>query len=351
MRIPTVAALVVALFALPPASLADILQFRGTCDGSGAVVLPDGSIATVDDEKEPKLRIFNLHGGEPTVIVSIPGISDTDVEPDLEAGTRVGNMSLWIGSHSRNRDGEYRPERQILLGIPMDAISARTIGVSAVRKLDSLRSVLVAWGTRYGIPMAEAFGPEDQKVKRLAPERRGVNIEAMAYDLRNHELLIGFRNPVPGGQSLIAPLRNVDAVLRGETAEFGPPVRLLLGGRGLRDMVWSERHRALLLVAGPSGDEGTFALYRWSGAEPMEVPWATALPDGFHPETVLALPDTDSVLMLSDDGDVAASRDAADCKPNLSDKETGSCTCKNIRKSKADQLRLFRGIKVSVPAN
>ena len=41
---------IVALVALPTAAPAQLFEFRGICDGSGAIMLPDGSIATVDDE-------------------------------------------------------------------------------------------------------------------------------------------------------------------------------------------------------------------------------------------------------------------------------------------------------------
>ena len=332
-------------------AVGQVLEFRGACDGSGAIVLPDGSIATVDDEKAPVLRIFDAAGGKPTALVRIPGVSDSDIEPDLEGGARVGSMSLWIGSHGRNSAGKPRPERQVLFGIRITGIIARSIPQSDVLRVGSLRNALVAWGSQHSIDLAGAFGAQEQQVDDLAAEKQGVNIEAIAYDPRTRDLLIGFRNPVPGGQALIAPLRNLEAVLRGETAEFGSPIQLRLGGSGLRDMVWSDRHAAFLLIAGPSGDNGAFTLYRWNGASLTPIPWANELPAGFHPETVLALPGSDDVLVLSDDGDVTASRDQADCKNGDFHATSGTCSCKNIRNSRAAALRFFRGLRMTVQGN
>ena len=86
-------------------------------------------------------------------------------------------------------------------------------------------------------------------------------------------------------------MRNVEAVLGGADAVFGDPIPLDLGKRGLRDMVWSERHRAMLLIAGPSGETGSFALYRWGAGPPSPLPWTVPLPARFHPETVVAIPE------------------------------------------------------------
>jgi hypothetical protein len=60
-----------------------------------------------------------------------------------------------------------------------------------------------------------------------------------------------------------------------------------------------------VIVAGPVADEGTFALYRWSGnpsdkARPMNV----TIPTGIVPEGTLRHPGSGDLMMLSDDGSV-----------------------------------------------
>ena len=58
-------------------------------------------------------------------------------------------------------------------------------------------------------------------------------------------------------------------------------------------------------MAGPTGDAGKFALYRWSGdamAAPVEM---TAVDiDDFNPEAIFAIPGASQLQLLSDDGGV-----------------------------------------------
>lgn len=336
----------VLLLASHGAGLAQELAFHGVCDGSGGIALPDGRIATVDDEKAPLIRIFSERGGQPIATVTIPGVSDVGNEPDLEAGASIGGMSLWIGSHARNSDGEDKPERQVLLGLPVAGILSGSVAPGTVRKVTTLRGPLQRWGAVHDLDLKAAFGPPGETHGHLAAEKRGVNIEAMAYHPGRRELMIGFRNPVFDGKALVAPIRNHEAVLAGDPPDFGDPVRLQLGDRGLRDMVWSERHDAMLLIAGPSGDDGSFALYRWGAGQPAPVPWPVALPPDFHPETILAISGTNDLLILSDDGDRTASTDRDECKNEKF--EHGACTCKNIRNRDAGRLRDFRGLRMTL---
>ena len=63
--------------------------------------------------------------------------------------------------------------------------------------------------------------------------------------------------------------------------------------------------RAILIVAGPTGDEGSFALYRWSGKR-GDVRRADRSVDlgSLRPEALFAVPQTANVMLLSDDGGV-----------------------------------------------
>ena len=67
-----------------------------------------------------------------------------------------------------------------------------------------------------------------------------------------------------------------------------------------------------LIVAGPTADEGTFALYRWSGwDDEAPVPVAVDLRN-LRPEAILEIPGTASVQLLSDDGGLRV--DGVECK-------------------------------------
>ena len=125
-------------------------------------------------------------------------------------------------------------------------------------------------------------------------------------------LLIGFRNPIPGGKALLAPLTNPNAVLTGEAARFGDPVLLDLGGLGIRSLEMVDGK--LLIVAGVyqvqklSGATSTpSALYRWSGqfdSAPQRLrtfPAADGAPQ-LNPEALLR--DGNDLVLLSDDGNL-----------------------------------------------
>ena len=124
-----------------------------------------------------------------------------DNEPDLEAGASIGGMSLWIGSHARNSDGEDKPERQVLLGLPVAGILSGSVAPGTVRKVTTLRGPLQRWGAIHDLDLESGLRPAGRDAGHLAAEKRGVNIEAMAYHPGRRELMIGFRNPVFDGKS------------------------------------------------------------------------------------------------------------------------------------------------------
>ena len=130
----------------------------------------------------------------------------------------------------------------------------------------------------------------------------GLNIEGLAATPAG-KLLIGFRNPIPNGASLIVPIENPAEVVNGQKAKIGLPIELKLGGYGIRsiELVGS----GYLIVAGPPDDVGNFALYRWSGKSGDA---ATMLPGidfkDLRPEALFAIPQTDMIQILSDDGGV-----------------------------------------------
>jgi hypothetical protein len=138
----------------------------------------------------------------------------------------------------------------------------------------------------------------------LAPELQGTNIEGLAA--RGAELLIGFRNPRPGGRAIVVRLANPSAVIAGGAPRFGGAAALDLGGLGIRAMAWSEAHAAVLVIAGPHNTGGPFLLYRWSGVlgeAPALVKTITA-PAQSAPEAIVPYPGTKDVQILFDQGDV-----------------------------------------------
>src|ERR1043165_7727785 len=86
------------------------------------------------------------------------------------------------------------------------------------------------------------------------PKARGaLNIEGLSATPDGH-LLIGFRNPIPGGKALLLPMLTPDAVIHGQAAKFGEPILLDLQGLGIRDMAfWAGQYA---IIAGSYDGKG-----------------------------------------------------------------------------------------------
>ena len=192
--------------------------------------------------------------------------------------------------------------------IDIDAlIEAKLLTAAEVAHLKALPQAKVD----YGVTVPARLDVLALAGSRLAAEADGgLNIEGLAAT-SDGGLLIGFRNPLRARRALVVPLRNPSEVIEGRRARLGAAIELDLGGRGIRsiELVGS----AYLIVAGPTADQGSFALYRWSG-QASEAP--TLLADltssGTRPEALMAIPQSARVQLLSDDGGMLV--DGIECK-------------------------------------
>jgi hypothetical protein len=244
------------------------------------------------------LRVYDPSTSQPAITAwdASPWLylSGRNLECDLEGAARVGNRIYWIGSHGRNKDGKYRSNRHRFFATEVTQTPQgprlRSIGppcstlVSAMLTNSALASL--------HLDTAAALPPDS---------KGGLSIEALAAR-PDGSLWIGFRGPLAQGKALLVPLLNPDATLEGHAPHFGPPTRLDLGGRGLRDMAWTGSE--WILVAGATGGEqkGT-RIFRWSGEG--RSPSALDLPGlkNLHIEAV-AVPSEKPVrrlLLCSDD--------------------------------------------------
>ena len=314
-----------------PAGAPDGVVHSGPCDASAAIPFGNGLFVVVDNKAKPPvvLRIYRSGQAGPALgkgvipADAVAPVDDGHPALDLEAAARIGPLVYWIGSHGAGAPaakgkgagelGEPRPNQRRLfatnLGLRVGAdgtsmeLSVEPVGRPYTTLIDDL-----AADPRYARFELGTAATRPDKAKG------GLSIEGLAAT-PSGALLIGFRNPLPGGKALLVPLTNPNAVLGGEKARFGDPVLLDLGGLGIRSL--DRVNGNLLIVAGPAeGGQAKgkpSALYRWDGQfESPAVRLRRFGPVGgapFNPEALLV--DGDSLVVLSDDGKLK--RDGVAC--------------------------------------
>jgi hypothetical protein len=318
-------------------SIIQELRHQGICDASAAVPLGEDRFIVGNDEVDKDLgnvlRVYNSQmSGEPLEIIDINGYFENNLdndEIDLEAVSELNGVIYWITSHGRSKKGNRKEERhqffatQITNGQPILEQVGKSYTQLVLR--DMLEDPKLA---TLDLKTAETIAP-----KLLG----GLNIEGLTATPEG-ELLIGFRNPIPEGKSLLIPLKNpLDLVTQDpETvkANFGDPILLDLKGLGIRSIEFWSAIEAYLIIAGPFGEGDEFALYSWS-VNDKEQPEliSLTLPDKFRPESILFYPHLkDQFQILSDDGTII--------------RNSGQ-KCKDIT-DKNDPEKFFRSVWVKV---
>jgi hypothetical protein len=287
-----------------------IIEHFGMCDASAGVALSSTEFVMANDE-DNFLRIYHTY--QSGTFTQKLDVSDQiknnpeHKEADIEGVALLQGTIYWITSHGRNKEGKFKPERYNFFANEItragDAIVYTPIGQSYTGLLKDL--VQDACLKKYDLEEAATLAPKSQG---------GLNIEGLTAS-PNNELLIGFRNPIPGGQALLVPLKNPTEVIKGNLAEFGRPIELDLGGLGVRSIEYWANRGIYLIIAGSYNQDNEFRLYQWSG-QPEISP--TPLANVEHlselrPEAIIIYPGIDDKFqILSDDG--AVEHDGVECK-------------------------------------
>ncbi len=320
-----VLAAAVGMLAVPMRSEPAWKFFRGMCDASTLEMLNEDLFVTGDDE-DNSLRIYSrTQEGLPVQVLSFSqsyGLKKKKKgtqEIDLEGSARIGNRIYWISSHGANAKGKFQPGRHRLFATEVTS-SNGVPHLQPVGKLysDLLKDLLAdSRFAQFGFRAAAGRAPKDPN---------GLNIEGLAPS-PNGELLIGFRNPIPGGKALIIPLRNPEEVIQGTAAKFGEARLLDMGGLGVRSITRYEQ--GYLIVAGPYGGDGASRLYFWDGraqAPRVVVNRLAGNPEGL---AVIGSGPKPTLFMLNDDGT----------------RMVGARECKKV---KDPGLKVFRGYELTV---
>lgn len=287
------------------AELGREVVFTGMCDASGAVPLSAQRMIAADDE-DNVLRIFDVdRGGAPVGFADISRALGVPLkgkknpqhpEVDLEAATLDGDRAYWMTSHGRNTKGKLKEERLRFFATNLGE------SIEVTGSYEGLLEDLLADAryTRFGLAAASQLPPK---------EPGGLNIEGLTATT-DGVLFIGFRNPIPGGRALIAPLLNAGELVAGAraTARFGEPLLLDFDGQGIRSL--SRWRGSYLIVAGDAAGGGRSHLWTWNGRDPparVNLDLSRYNPEGFYSPEERA-----EILLLSDDGSVIV--DGVECK-------------------------------------
>jgi hypothetical protein len=287
----------VSAFAAERLELVKPTTYSGMADASGATAVTTNLFIVADDE-DNILRLYSRdHGGPPIKEFDFGPfleVTGKSLEADLESGARIGDRLFWMGSHGRNKNGKERTNRCRFFATDLHVEGTNVTLTPAGKPYKDLLQDLISDPRLQRFHLAEA--------SNLRPKDAGaLNIEGLSATPEKN-LLIGFRNPIPGGKALLVPLLNPNEVIQGSRTRLGDPIQLDLDGLGIRDMTFY--NGSYLIVAGPYDGRGHFRFYRWKG--PNSAPEHLKLKHlgTYHPEALIVYPDLGltEVQVLSDDG-------------------------------------------------
>lgn len=269
-------------------------------------ISPELFLAASDEDNI--LRLYHLSlGSDPLASYDLGGFLEIDgknSEADLEGAARMGDRVFWIGSHGLNRQGDPSPNRCRFFAtdVHMQGASVRVTPIG--RPCKTLVEQMLAAPGLSGLGLAESIAIKPK-------EEDGLNIEGLAAR-PDGTLLIGFRNPLPGGKALIVPLANPNEVAEGAPAKFCEPILLNLRRLGIRDML--DDGRGFMILAGPYGPGGPHRLGHWSGLAGDNVEFMDVNFRGFNPEALAwsGVSEGTELTVLSDDGSLMVGK--KECK-------------------------------------
>jgi hypothetical protein len=299
-------------------------HFRGICDASAMEML-DQDLFLVSDDEDNVLRLFSrANPGFPLASYDFSrylGLRKKNKEIDFEGSARLGHHIFFISSHGANKKGKSQPSRHRIFAVEVstknDRPEIRPVGFYSNLLTDMLRTPELS---RFNFGSGAALPPK---------EEGALNIEGLTATPEGH-LLIGFRNPIPGGKALLLPILNPMQIIKGQRAQFGTATQLDLHGLGIRSL--TPYRDGYLIVAGAFSGENVSQLYYWGGPGrgAFSLTEGASMPG--NPEGIAVVNSSagDVLFALSDDGTV-----------KIRNKE-----CKKL---KDDSLKVFRAYEMPLP--
>ena len=317
-----------------------------TAGESSAVVAMDANYMFVADNEHETLRLFQRYPAttcvDPIYSTNMRpwlNLTSTNPEDDLESAVKVNtggtNRIYWLGSHSNSKSGNLRPNRDRLFAtlVSGNGSGSPPYSLAYVGRYDHLRTDLANWDRNnlHGLG-SNYFGLVASTNAGVASEAtNGFNMEGLVITPDGTNAWLGFRTPLVNGSgpttniasrthALIVTLKNLPTLVAGSpttgpgAAQFGAPIRLNLGGRGIRSLDANDAGQ-YLITAGPPADVSAppvaplnFRLYTWTGStNDAPLQRTTDFPAGYSPEGAVlpsgSLASNSVVQFVSDDAD------------------------------------------------
>ncbi len=309
------------------------------CDASAAIAI-DKDHFIVGNDEDNFLRVYKARESDKPIQTLFVGnyclnnLRPDKKEVDIEGVAQIDDVTYWITSHGRNSDGEKKIERHNLFANKLRSFQRDDQLIVTEQQVGHTYENLVFNDLINNKKLSKYnFAEAEQKA---AQAEGGINIEGLCATPKG-ELLIGFRNPIFDGKALLLPLKHPAKLVKkeDESAKFGDPIELDLGGRGIRSIEYWKKYNIYVICAGSFGDSSKFALYLWSGNSDKQPKLVEGFefPKDFRPEALLFYPDRDDrIHILSDDGDA---------------KREGDTPCKKI-KDENNPNKYFQSIWLTV---
>jgi len=228
-------------------------KFYNVFEPSGAATMPDGKVLIVEDESNAKsLKLLEIESdgnvaeiGNLYLPKKVKKVFKKEIE-DLEAITAKGNIVYGITSHTFSKSNKRKATREKFIMFTYEDGAVEEFYIYKYLKRDLYQK------------FPKIF-------KNDIFSTNSINIEGLAVDSQSEGLLIGFRSPLLNSDAMLIPIKNPNQVfLKQERPDFGQPIRLNLGGLGVRDITYDEDKKGYWIIAGGVDNrEFKFELWFW----------------------------------------------------------------------------------------
>ncbi|MCP2039783.1 hypothetical protein L1281_000353 [Neisseria sp. HSC-16F19] len=287
-----------------------IHTFKGVYEPSAVQQLPDGRLLVMEDEasRAASLLSFDANG----LLIEDDAAATRIVRglkrklSDLEGLTMDTDGYVYaITSHSPNREGLRRPDREHFLRFKIQGNDVREL--SAVDNLvDQLQN---------SPQLSELI---KAKTGGAQLDFKKTNIEGLAFDPVKQRLMLGFRDPEFNELAMVVYIDNPKAMFTQKApANFSDVAFIDIRGGGIRSLNYDPVLKSFILTNEVKDEDGSkySQFWVWNG-EPGTDPRPVELPNLRHMQNVEAI---DSVVVNGQPRLVLMS-DEGDAKKNLSAK-------------------------------